>query len=169
VSEGTAGAVWLTQEAYGKLRQEYEHLTTEKRAIISKRIAQARDEGDLSENAGYHAAREEQGQNELRIRQLKAMLDQAQVGEAPAASDAVGPGMTVTVAFFGDPDDTETFILGSREMLGLGGAVDQPVYSPQSPLGAAIIGQPAGAEVEYTAPGGKAIAVTILGFEPYRA
>ncbi|MDR0415750.1 MAG: transcription elongation factor GreA [Propionibacteriaceae bacterium] len=168
MSEAAETGVWLTQEAYDQLRQEYDCLTTEKRAAISKKIGQARDEGDLSENAGYHAAREEQGQNELRIRQLKAMLDQAQVGQASAA-DAVGPGMTVTVAFFGDPDDTDTFVLGSREMLGLGAGPGLAVYSPQSPLGAAILGQPAGAKVAYTAPSGKSIDVTVVSFEPYTA
>jgi transcription elongation factor GreA len=167
VTNETSGAVWLTQDAYDKLRQEYEYLSGEKRAIITKRIAQARDEGDLSENAGYHAARDEQGQNELRIRQLKAMLDRAQVGEAPAASDVVGPGMKVTVAFFGDADDTDTFLLGSREMIGLDGSADLSVYSPQSPLGGAILGQPIGAEVSYTAPNGKAIGVTVVSFEPF--
>jgi transcription elongation factor GreA len=168
VSETAEAGVWLTQAAYDNLRREYEYLTTEKRAAISKRIGQARDEGDLSENAGYHAAREEQGQNELRIRQLKAMLDEAQVGQASAASDVVGPGMAVTVAFFGDPDDTDTFVLGSRELLG-SGHLDLSVYSPQSPLGAAVMGQPVGAEVTYEAPNGKAIAVTVLHFEPYAA
>jgi transcription elongation factor GreA len=167
VSEATNGTVWLTQEGYDKLRLEYEYLTGEKRALISKKIGQARDEGDLSENAGYHAAREEQGQNELRIRQLKAMLAQAQVGEAPGAADVVGPGMTVTVAFFGDPDDTDTFVLGSRELIGLDGSVDLPVYSPQSPLGAAILGRAVGDEATYAAPSGKAIQVTIVAFEPY--
>jgi transcription elongation factor GreA len=172
VSEDSTGraagveVVWLTQEAYDKLRQEYEHITGPGREAISRRIGQARDEGDLSENAGYHAAREEQGQNELRIRQLKALLDSAQVGQSPAQTDLVGPGMTVTVAFSGDLDDTDTFVLASRELLGLDASVPWPVYSPQSPLGAAILGQPQGAEVTYIAPSGKAIAVTIVAIEP---
>jgi transcription elongation factor GreA len=166
VPRATADTVWLTQEAYDKLRQEYEHITGPGREAITRRIAQARDEGDLSENAGYHAAREEQGQNELRVRQLKALLNSAQVGQAPDQTDLVGPGMTVTVAFFGDLDDTDTFVLASRELLGLDTSVPWPVYSPQSPLGSAILGQPQGAEVTYTAPSGKPISVTIVSIQP---
>ncbi len=158
--------IWLTQEAYDRLREEYEHLTGVGREQVSSKIARARDEGDLSENAGYHAAREEQGQQELRIRQLKSILDTAQVGTAPAG-DTVHPGMRVTIAFDGDPDDTDTFLLGSREVLGLDDSVETAVYSPQSPLGAAIMGATVGDEVTYTAPNGKPITVTILQAEAY--
>jgi transcription elongation factor GreA len=157
---------WLSQKTYDKLRAEYEYLSDVKMAEIAKRIGQARDEGDLSENAGYHAAREEQARLVARIRELKFKLDTAQVGE-PADANAVAPGMTVTVAFFGDPDDTETFLLGSREMIGLDDSVNLPVYSPQSPLGAAVIGHAVGQEVTYQAPNGKAITVTIVAFSPY--
>src|SRR5664279_468176 len=136
----TTDEIWLTPEAHAKLRDEYEYLIGRGREEVTARIAFAREEGDLSENAGYHAAREEQGQQELRIRQLKAILDKAKVGVPPAAAAGkVVPGMKVTIAFDGDLDDTDTFLLGSREMLGLDGTIDLAVYSPQSPLGAAII------------------------------
>jgi transcription elongation factor GreA len=154
--------IWLTPDAHAKLREEYEYLIGDGREAVTNKIAFAREEGDLSENAGYHAAREEQGQQELRIRQLKAILDKAKVGTAPAGSNTVRPGMKVTVAFDGDPDDTDTFLLGSREMLGLDDSVEMAVYSPQSPLGAAIIDQKIGSAVSYVAPTGKTINVTIV-------
>ena len=105
--------VWLTQDAYDKLRAELENLKGPVRQEIVNRISAARDEGDLSENGGYHAAREEQGKNEGRIRQLEATLDRAKVGETPPDDGVVEPGMVVTYRFVGDADDeTETFLLG---------------------------------------------------------
>ncbi len=155
--------IWLTPDAHAKLRDEYDYLIGDGREAVTTKIAFAREEGDLSENAGYHAAREEQGQQELRIRQLKAILDKAKVGTAPAGpSNTVRPGMKVTVAFDGDPDDTDTFLLGSREVLGLDDSVEMAVYSPQSPLGSAIIDQKIGSAVSYVAPNGKTINVTIV-------
>ncbi len=159
--------IWLTQDAYDKLREEYDYLVGEGRETVTAKIALARDEGDLSENAGYHAAREEQGQQELRIRQLKELLDKAKVGTAPAGGDVINPGMKVTVAFDGDKDDTDTFLLGSRELVGLDDSVDLAVYSPQSPLGSAINGKKIGDEVSYEAPNGKQISVTIIEAQAY--
>jgi len=161
--------IWLTQEAYARLREEYEYISTTGREIISKRIGAAREEGDLSENAGYHAAKEEQGQNELRIRRLKAILANAQVAEVGQDTDVAGPGSTVTIAFGGDPDDTDTFLLGSRELLGLDDSVATPVYSPQSPVGAAVVGHKAGDEVTYAAPNGRQITITILQIKGFSA
>jgi transcription elongation factor GreA len=156
--------IWLTPDAHAKLREEYEYLIGDGREAVTNKIAFAREEGDLSENAGYHAAREEQGQQELRIRQLKAILDKAKVGTAPGggAANTVRPGMKVTIAFDGDPDDTDTFLLGSREVLGLDDSVEMAVYSPQSPLGSAIIDKKIGSAVSYVAPTGKTINVTIV-------
>ena len=161
--------IWLTHEAYTKLRQEYEYISGEGREIISKRIGQAREEGDLSENAGYHAAREEQGQNELRIRQLKTILENAEVGEAGQGNDEVRPGSTVTIAYDGDPDDTDTFLLGSRELLSLDDSVDTSVYSPQSPVGSAVLGHKVGDEVTYEAPNGREISITIIEIKGFSA
>ncbi|TDT32566.1 transcription elongation factor GreA [Naumannella halotolerans] len=160
--------IWLTQEAYDKLAAELAHLENTGRAEVTARIAQAREEGDLKENGGYHAAREEQGQMEARILQLKDMLSRAEVGEAPAEVDLVVPGSKVTIAFDGDETDTDTFLLGSREMLGLDDDVNHlNVYSPQSPLGAAILDKKKGDSVSYEAPNGKQINVTITGVEPF--
>ncbi|MCW2809952.1 MAG: greA [Friedmanniella sp.] len=166
----TTQAIWLTQEAYDKLRAELDHLKSEGRAEVTAKIAQARDEGDLKENGGYHAAREEQGKQEARIRQLADMLRRAEVGEAPTNTDEVAPGTQVTIAFDGDESDTDTFVLGSRELLGLDESVDSTnVYSPQSPLGAAILGRKKGDAVSYAAPNGRSINVTVIAVEPFHS
>ena len=166
MSDAQNSTVWLTQEAFDKLTDELDYLKGEGRTTVSAKIAQARDEGDLSENGGYHAAREEQGQQEARIRQLEAMLRDAKIGEAPAGSKKVAPGMTVTIAYDDDPDDTDTFLLGSRELIGVTDtSVD--VFSPQSPLGAAVVGAKKGQKVSYAAPNGSTINVTILEFGVY--
>ena len=80
---------WLTQEAYDRLEQELEERSGPRRAEITKRIEAAREEGDLKENGGYHAAKEEQGKNEARIRQLKQLLENSQVGAPDAEHDEV--------------------------------------------------------------------------------
>lgn len=115
MTQTSDNVTWLTQAAYDQLKAELEHLSGPARAEIVAKIEEARQEGDLKENAGYHAAREDQGKLELRIRQLNQILETAKVGEAPADDGVVAPGMVVTIAFDGDPDDTLTFLLGSRE------------------------------------------------------
>lgn len=169
MAEEQIDTIWLTQEAFDAATAELEHLKGDGRAAVTAKIARARDEGDLSENAGYHAAREEQGQQELRIRQLETMLRSAQVGEAPEGeADEVAPGCRVTIAYDGDPDDTDTFLLGSRELMALADSTDIEVFSPQSPLGQAITGAKVGQSVTYTAPTGKPIEVKVLEVQPYR-
>ena len=151
---------WLTQEAHDRLQAELAHLTGEGRAEIAKRIEAAREEGDLKENGGYHAAKDEQGKIEARIRQLTALLRHAQIG-TPADDGVVESGMLVTARILGDET---TFILGSRE---IGGDDDLAVYSEQSPLGQAIIGLRAGDTATYTAPNGKSISVEVVSARPY--
>ena len=167
MSENATQTVWLTQEAYDKLQRELDRLTGPGRAEVAAKIAAAREEGDLRENGGYHAAREEQGQQEARIRQLTDLLRRAQVGEAPAGSDEVVPGAKVTIAFDGDESDTDTFVLGSRELLGVDSDATN-VYSPQSPLGSAILGKRKGDAVTYAAPNGRPINVTVIKVEPFK-
>jgi transcription elongation factor GreA len=165
VTETSENVTWLTQEAYNKLKDELEYLTGPARTEIAAKIAAAREEGDLRENGGYHAAKEEQGKQELRVRQLTQLLEQAQVGEAQASEDgAVGPGMVVTIAFDGDEDDTLSFLLASREYA----SSDIETYSPQSPLGSGVIGHKVGEDAEYELPNGKKASVKILKAEPYQ-
>ncbi len=156
--------IWLTQDAFDKLQSELEHLRGPIREEIVARIAAARDEGDLKENGGYHAAREEQGKAEARIRQLEDMLRKAQVGETPPDDGMVEPGMMVTVRFVGDTD-TEEFLFGAREMADL--HPELTVYSPQSPMGQAINGKHRGDEVDFQAPNGKVLRVEILDAVPF--
>jgi len=158
--------VWLTQDGYDQLKSELEHLKGPARAEITQRISEARDEGDLKENGGYHAAKDEQGKIEARIRQLEDMLRRARVGETPKAGGKIEPGMKVSITFAGD-DDVETFLLGSRELLALDASVDIDVYSPQSPLGAAILGKKKGDKASYEAPNGKDVTVEIVAAEPF--
>ena len=168
MSVNTDTTVWLTQEAYDKLTEELAYLEVHGREKVTHKIASAREEGDLSENAGYHAAREEQGQMEDRIRVLKSKLSLAKVGSAPAAPDEVAPGRLVTVAYFGDEDDTDTFLLGSRDLLDLDESVKElQVYSPQSPIGSAVMGRRVGQTSEYVAPNGKTISLSIVSVEPF--
>lgn len=156
--------VWLTQDAYDKLKEELDHLRGPVRAEVIARLSASRDEGDLKENGGYHAAKDEQGRNELRIRHLEETLRRAKVGETPSDDGVVGAGMLVTTRFAGD-DETETFLLGAREMEDTNEGLT--VFSPQSPLGSAIIGAKKGDTVTYPAPTGKQLNVEILDAVPY--
>ena len=155
---------WLSQDAYDRLQAELDEMIANRPAIAAE-INARREEGDLRENGGYHAAREEQGKAEGRILYLKELLRTAQVGEAPTA-DEVAPGTVVTIYFDDDAADTETFLLGSRE---IAATTDLTVYSPESALGKAILGSRAGQTVTYTAPSGADIKVTVVKFEPYGA
>jgi transcription elongation factor GreA len=152
---------WLTQEAADRLAAELTDLETVGRTEVIKKIEAARAEGDLKENGGYHAARDEQGKIEARIRQLKQMLENATIGAPPASADGVvGAGMVVSAIV---ADDEMRFLLGSREIA----TDDLDVYSEKSPLGAAVLGAKIGDKVSYTLPNGKTISVEILGAEFY--
>ena len=164
MTQTSENATWLTQEAYDRLKAELEYLQGPGRTDIAKKIEAAREEGDLRENGGYHAAKEEQGKQEARVLQLRQLLDHAQVGTAPAVSGTAAPGMVVKVAFDGDDDDTLEFLLGSREDAG----ASIEVYSPQSPLGAAINGRKVGQSSEYELPNGRTMAVKLLSADPYK-
>ncbi|MDR3201587.1 MAG: transcription elongation factor GreA [Bifidobacteriaceae bacterium] len=156
-----AETTWLTQAAFDRLAAELEQLMTEGRTEIVRRIEAARAEGDLKENGGDHAAREEQGKMEGRIAQLKALLDSAKVGEAPADAGVAASGTVVTAQVAGA---VMTFLVGSREVAATS---DLDVYSENSPLGAAILGAAPGETRAYTAPNGKQITVTVRSVAPY--
>ena len=154
---------WLTQEAHDRLQHELDELVAH-RPVIAAEINARREEGDLKENGGYHAAREEQAKQEARIRHLQEILRSAQVGVSPADNGVVEPGMVVTIAYDGDDDDRETFLLGSREE-GVHGSLQ--VYSPQSPLGQAILGASRGESREYILPNGRVQKVAVLEAKPF--
>lgn len=151
--------ILLTQEAYDKLKEELAHREGEYREEITERIAAARAEGDLSENGGYQAAREEQGKNEGRINELIVKLRNAKILEAPK-DGTVGNGSLVTLELAGRE---MTYVLGSRD---IAVATDYDVISPESPIGAAIMGVHAGDTVSYAAPNGREISVTIKDSHP---
>jgi transcription elongation factor GreA len=153
---------WLTQDAFDRLTIELDQLSVQGRTEIAKKIEIAREEGDLKENGGYHAAKEEQGKLEARIRVLTQLLRTANVGDAPESHGIVEPGTVVTAKIQGDES---IFLIGNREMAG-GSDID--VYSEASPLGTAIIGLGIGDTKTYTAPNGKAITVEIVKVETYQ-
>jgi transcription elongation factor GreA len=152
------GVTYLTPEAYERLSTELHELKTEGRERISQSIGQAREHGDIRENADYDAAKNEQGMMEARIRQLEALLSSAVVGEA-AASGVAGPGTVVRLEIAGEE---ETYFLGSREE-----AIDgMDVLSVQSALGQAVSGRKVGDEFSYVTPTGRELPVTLLQAEP---
>lgn len=159
----TAGTTWLTQETFDRLQAELEELSTTGREEIAKRIEEAREDGDLKENAGYHAAKDEQGKIELRIRELERMLKVATVGEAPEASGVVENGTVVTATVSGRE---QKFLLASRE---LAAQTELRVYSTESALGEAIIGLKVGATTSFEAPSGKQVEVKVLNVETFEA
>lgn len=156
-------ATFLTQEAYNRLKDELTYLSGEGRTDIASKIEAARLEGDLRENGGYHAAKEEQGKMEARIRQLEQLLQNVTIGDAPADDGIVEPGMVVSIEMFGEQ---EKFLLGSREIISEG--EDLTVYSEKSPMGSAILGKQPGDATTFEAPNGKTIEVKVLSAEPYR-
>lgn len=149
----------LSQEAYDRLRAELEDLTTRGRVDIAQTIETARELGDLKENADYHAARDDQGRMEARIRQLQSLVDHAVIVDSSQTSDTVAAGSVVSLRYEGD-DDADRFLVGSIEER----RDDVAVVSPQSPLGQALIGRRKGDVVTYQAPGGN-LKVEIVDIE----
>ena len=160
--------VWLTQESYDRLKAELDQLIAN-RPIIAAEINDRREEGDLRENGGYHAAREQQGQEEARIRQLQELLNTAKVGEAPKQSGVALPGSVVEVEFTFDNGDKEKerFLIATRQEII--GNDKLEVYSPNSPLGAALLNAKRDEVREYTVPSGKTVKVKLLSAEPYHS
>jgi transcription elongation factor GreA len=154
---------WLTQQTFDRLHAELEERRGPLRAEIVERISSARDEGDLKENGGYHAAKDEQGTNEGRIRALEELLGNATT--KPAEDDqTVSAGKVVTYRYDGD-DEEETFLLGAREIAE--DHDDIEVYSPESPLGATLLGHKAGETVDFEQPNGKVAKIAIVSAVPF--
>jgi transcription elongation factor GreA len=164
-------SILLTQDAYDRLRDELEQLILVERQQIAKRIQEAREEGDLKENGGYHAAKEEQGKIEARINRLEEMLANATVGEADASDGVVKQGLLVVCDINGKASE---FYLGSHEIFEGTKYEEQiedgdfSVYSPDSPIGQAIEGKKVGEQVTFSAPNGKEIAVVIKQVKDFK-
>ncbi|MCH9836191.1 MAG: transcription elongation factor GreA [Ilumatobacter sp.] len=142
----------LSQGAYDKLKAEFDDLTTRGRIDVANKIEVAREEGDLKENAGYHAAKDEQGHMEGRIRQLEHLLENSEIVEA---------SQIFTILYEGDSDDmAERYLIGNMEEV----AENADVISSTSPLGAALEGAAEGDTVSYDAPNGS-LTVTVLKVE----
>jgi len=154
---------WLTQQTFDRLHAELEERRGPLRAEIVDRISSARAEGDLKENGGYHAAKDEQGTNEARIRQLEEMLSGATT-EASADDQTVSAGKVVSYRYDGDDND-ESFLLGAREIAE--DHTDVEVYSPESPLGAAMLGHKAGETVDFEQPNGRTAKIAIVSAVPF--
>lgn len=160
----------LTQAAYDRLKDELTQLITQGRHDIAKRIQDAREEGDLKENGGYHAAKEEQGKIEARINRLEEILATAEIGTADASDGIVKQGLWIKCKLNGR--DTE-FFLGSHEIFeGTEFEAkieegDMDVYSSDSPIGQQVLGKKVGDKVTYSAPNGKEIEVEIVAVENF--
>ncbi len=142
----------MSRVAYERLRAEFHDLTTRGRIEVAEKIERAREEGDLRENAGYHAAKDEQGHMEGRIRQLEHILEHAEI---------VDTQQVFTVLYEGDsPDMAERYVVGHLEE-SVEGA---DVISPASPLGAALAGASAGDTVSYDAPNGT-LTITVIAVD----
>ena len=154
----------LTLDAYLRIKAELEELTTTGREQITEKIKVAREHGDLKENAEYHAAKDEQGLMESKIRKLQHLLRDPQIVEAPVDATAVGPGMLVTIRPLDedDPDD-ETYLLAEHAEERAPGA---RTVTTTSPLGSALMGAGEGEEVAYEAPAGT-FRYVVVGFAPH--
>ena len=155
-----AKEVIVTREGYQKLEQDLDILRTVKRKEVADKIKVARGYGDLSENAEYDAAKEEQAIIEARIADLEATLKVARIiDDNELSHDTVSIGMKVKILAEGDDEDEaeEYDITGSTEA-----DMDLNRISDESPVGAALIGHKAGDEVDVTLPNGSIITYQVL-------
>ena len=150
---------WLTPAAHIKLVDELQHLTTDGRRAIEKRIAEARAHGDLRENAEYDTAKNDQGMMEARIRQVKHIIENSEVREAED-SGRVEVGTIATVVDE-DGDEMDYFIASAENKI-----PGMILASPTSPVGSALLGASPGDEISYDAPGGT-FKMTVKGVRLY--
>lgn len=141
--------VFLTPEGRKKLEEELSFLINTRRPEIAKRIKEAKDEGDVSENAGYDEAKTQQGFLEGRIQELEHILKIAKMIDEPVRRDRVQLGSTVIVCENGDGDEETFRIVGSQEA-----NPAQGLISNESPLGKALLNKISGDEVSVQTPGG---------------
>src|SRR5258706_925573 len=140
----------LSRSAFERLQAEFNDLTTRGRIEVAQKIETARLMGDLSENGDYHAAKDEQGHMEGRIRELEHIIETAEIIEV-GDDGTVSTGSIVTIVYEGDDESmAERYLVGHmEEKVG-----DLDVMSPHSPLGAALLGASPATWVEYQAPTG---------------
>lgn len=150
----------LSTAASDRLKEELAERSGPRRLMITERIEIARELGDLKENADYHAAKDEQGLNEARVRQIKAILQDAVIVDS-ANGDVAGPGTIVEIKYAG-ADETTKYLLGSIEERN----DDLDVLSTSSPLGLALIGKAPGEKVSYRTPAKKTLEVEIISINP---
>jgi transcription elongation factor GreA len=141
---------FLSGPAIEALRAELEELKTTGREKMSSQIRQARDLGDVSDNAAYETAKQDQAMLEGRIARLEELLKNAVVRETPTHSEVVTPGIVVTVRDVDESSSEDSFMLAEPEERVTGARV----LSPRSPLGQALLGKRVGDRVTYEAPGG---------------
>ena len=143
--------VYVTAEGLKEIKEELEHLKTVKREEISEKLETAIKQGDLKENADYHAAKEEQGFTEGRIRDLEDVLRRAKLIDENVKTDRVRVGCTVTVAEVGYEDEEETYhLVGAHEADPGNGRI-----SNESPIGKALLGAKVGQTVTAETPAGQ--------------
>jgi transcription elongation factor GreA len=150
----------LSAEALDALRLELEELKTNGREKMTAQIRQARDLGDITDNAAYETAKQDQAMLEGRIARLEELVKSAVVREGTITSNVVTPGHIVTVRDVDDANITDTFMLAEPEERVTGARV----LSPRSPLGQALLGSKVGDRVTYEAPGGT-FTYEIVGLE----
>jgi transcription elongation factor GreA len=152
----------LSSSALERLKAEHLDLTTRGRIEVAQRIGRAREMGDLKENGDYHAAKDEQGHMEARIRQIESILENHEIIEA-VGDGKVAVGCVVTILYDGDsPDQAERYLIGHLEERPADLSIH--VMSPTSPLGAALLGAGEGDKVKYKAPNGM-LAVSVVRVE----
>ncbi|MBP6886394.1 MAG: transcription elongation factor GreA [Candidatus Pacebacteria bacterium] len=139
---------YFSKEGLEKLKQEYEHRTGQLRIDISARIKEAKEQGDLSENAEYSEAKEAQSLNEGRIEELKIILDNAVLISKPTVAGVVSVGSHIRVSSSGS--DREFMIVGASEADPINGKI-----SNESPLGSAFLGSKKGERVKVHTPKGE--------------
>ena len=149
----------LSRAAFERLQEELEDLTTRGRVEIARKIETARELGDLSENGDYHAAKEEQGKMEGRIRHIQALLEKAEIVEAEEGGGTVAAGSVVEIRYEGD-SSTDRYLIGSIEE-----RADIDVISPGSPLGQSLVGAKVGDTVSFEAPNGNTLRVEVVGIQ----
>ena len=141
--------VYLTSEGFLEIEEELNHLKNERRPEIIKALKDARALGDLSENADYDAARDEQAKVEGRILELEKIMEKASIIES-SKDGKVGLGSTVTIYYIDDEEEEEYMIVGSKEA-----DPSENKVSNESPLAKAIIGASEGDIRSVESPNGK--------------